>query len=47
MGKAYEKQVKIIEDQGDTQIKALQDQGQVKTIRKYAYDTEDTPFISK
>ena len=29
------------------QIKAIQDQGQLKTIKKYAYDAEDTPFISK
>ena len=36
LGKAFEKQIKTIEDQG-----------QVKTIRKYAYDAEDTPFISK
>ena len=47
MGKTFEKQIKTIEDQGEKQIKAIQDQGQVKTIKKYAYDTEDTPFISK
>ena len=46
-GKAFEKQIKTIEDQGEKQIKAIQDQGQVKTIKKYAYDAEDTPFISK
>ena len=47
MRKAFEKQIKTIEDQGEKQIKAIQDQGQVKEIRKYAYDHEDTPFISK
>ena len=47
LGKAFEKQIKTIEDQGEKQIKAIQDQGQVKTIKKYAYDAEDTPFISK
>ena len=47
MGKAFEKQIKTIEDQGEKQIKAIQDQGQVKTIKKYDYDAEDTPFISK
>ena len=47
LGKAFEKQIKTIEDQGEKQIKAIQDQGQVKTIKKYAYDSEDTPFISK
>ena len=47
MGKAFEKQTKTIEDKREKQIKAIQDQGQVKTIKKYAYDAEDTPFISK
>ena len=47
MGKAFEKQIKTIEDQGEKQIKAIQDQGQVKTIKKYIYDNEDTPLISK
>ena len=44
---AFEKEIKTIEDQGEKQIKAIQDQGHVKTIKKYAYDAEDTPFISK
>ena len=49
LGKAFEKQIKTIEDQGEKQIKAIQDQdqGQVKTMKKYDYDDEDTPFISK
>ena len=47
MGKAFKKQIKTIEDQGEKQIKAIQDQGKLKTIKKYAYDAEDTPFISK
>ena len=47
MRKAFEKQIKTIEDQGEKQIKAIQDQGQVKTIKKYIYDNEDTPLISK
>ena len=46
MGKAFEKQIKT-EDQGQKQIKAIQDQGQLKPIKKYDYDSEDTPFISK
>ena len=45
--KAFEKQIKTIEDQGERQIKAIQDQEQVKKIKKYAYDAEGTPFISK
>ena len=36
LGKAFEKQ-----------MKAIKDQGQVKTIKKYDNDAEDTPFISK
>ena len=47
MRKAFEKQIKTIEDRGEKQIKTIQDQGQVKTIEKYGYDAEDTPFISK
>ena len=47
MGKAFEKQLETIKDQGEKQIKAIQDKGQIKTIKKYAYDAEDTPFISK
>ena len=49
MRKAFEKQIKTIEDQGEKQIKAIQDQdqGQVKTMKKYDYDDEHTPVISK
>ena len=36
LGEAFEKQ-----------IKAIQDQGQLKTIKKYDYDAEDTPFTTK
>ena len=41
------KKIKTIGDQGEKQIKAIQDKGQVRTIKKYDYDDEDTPFISK
>ena len=44
MGKAFEKQIKTIADQGVNQI---QDQGRIKTIKKFNYDDEDTPLISK
>ena len=47
MGKAFKKQIKTIEDQGEKQIKAIRDQGQTKTIKIHSYDSEDTPFISK
>ena len=46
-GKAFEKQITTIEDQGEKQIKAIRDQEQVETIKKYDYDAEDTPLISK
>ena len=45
--KAFEKQIKTIEDEGEKQIKATKDQGHVKTIKKYDYDDEDSPLISK
>ena len=41
------KKIKTIGDQGEKQIKVIQDKGQVRTIKKYDYDDEDTPFISK
>ena len=47
LGKAFKKQIKIIEDRGEKEIKAIQNQGQVKTIKKYIYNDEDSPFISK
>ena len=47
LGKAFEKQIKIIKDQGERQIKAIQNQRQIKAIKKYGYDIEDTSFISK
>ena len=41
LGKAFEKQMKTIEDHGEKHIKAIQGQGQLKTIKKYAYAAED------
>ena len=38
--KAFEKQIKTIEDQGEKQIKTIQYQGQVKTIKKYDYGSK-------
>ena len=29
------------------QIKTIQNQGQIKTIKKYTYNDEDSPLISK
>ena len=47
LGKAFEKQTKANGDQGENQIKAIQSQGKVKTIKKYLYDDKDSPLISK
>ena len=37
LGKVFEKQINTIEDQAEKQIKAIQNQGRVKTIKKYTY----------
>ena len=47
LGKAFEKQIKTFEDQEEKQIKAIQYQRHVKTIKKYDYDEEDSLLISK
>ena len=47
LGKAFEKQIKTIEDQREKQIKVIQNQGHIKKIKKYTYDDEDSPLISK
>ena len=47
LGKTFEKEIKTIEDQLEKQIKATQNQGQVKTIKIYTYDDEDSLLISK
>ena len=36
-----------IEDQVEKQIKAIQDKGRVKTIKKYDYGDKDSPLILK
>ena len=45
LGKAFEIQIKTIEDQGERQIKEIQNQGEIITIKKYTYDNEDTPLV--
>ena len=49
LGKAFDKQIKTIEDQGKKQADAL---NTLKfdnkiIIEKYIYDPKDTPFISR
>ena len=49
VGRAFYKQIKTIEDQGKKQFDALNTlKSDIKiTIKKYTYDPNDTPFISK
>ena len=49
LGKAFDKQIKTIEDQGKKQVDALNTlkSDNKITIKKYTYDPNDTPFISK
>ena len=49
LGKAFDKQIKTIEDQGKNQVDALNTlkSDNKITIKKYTYDLNDTPFISK
>ena len=49
LGKAFDKQIKKIEDQGKKQVDAintLKSDNKI-TIKKYTYDPNDTPFISR
>ena len=41
------KQIKTTEDLGERQIKAIQNQGEIKTIKFYPYSDKDSPLISK
>ena len=49
LGKAFDKQIKTIEDKGKKQVDALNTlkSDNKTTIKKYIYDPKDTPFISK
>ena len=47
LGKAFEKQTKTIEDQGEKQIKAVQDKIPIKSIKKFTYDINDSPIVLK
>ena len=47
MGKAFEKQTKTIEDQGEKQVKAIQDKRPIKSIEKFTYDINDSPIVLK
>ena len=45
LGKAFEKQTKTIEDQGEKQIKATRDKRSIKSIEKFNYDINDSPIV--
>ena len=45
LGKGFEKQTKTIEDQGEKQIKAIQDKRSIKSTEKFNYDINDSPLV--
>ena len=47
LGKAFEKQTKTIEDQGEKQIKAIQDKRPIKSIEKVTSDINDSAIVLK
>ena len=47
LGKTFEKQRKTIKDQGEKQIKAIQDKRPIKSIEKFTYDIIDSPIVLK
>ena len=47
LGRAFEKQTKTIKDQGEKQIKAIQEKRPIKSIKKFTYDINDSPIVLK
>ena len=47
LGKAFEKQRKTIEEQGEKQIKSIQDKRSFKSIRKFTYHVSDSPIAEE
>ena len=47
LGKAFVKQTITIEDQGEKQIKSIQDKRPVKAIEKFTYDVNDSFVVLK
>ena len=47
LGKAFEKETKTIKDQGEKQIKPIQDKRPIKSIKKFTYDINDGPIVLK
>ena len=47
LGKAFEKQTKTIKEQGEKQIKPIQDKIPIKSTEKFTYDINDSPKVLK
>ena len=47
LGKAFEKQTKTIEDQGEKQMKAIEDKRPINSIENFTYDINDSLIILK
>ena len=47
LGKAFEKETKTIEDQGENQITPIQNKRPIKSIEKIAYNNNDSPMVLK
>ena len=47
LGKAFEEQTQTIKDQGEKQIKAIQDKRPIKSIEKFTYDINDSLIVLK
>ena len=47
LGKAFEKQTKTIKEQGEKQIKPIQDKRPIKSTEKFTYDINDSPKVLK
>ena len=45
LGKAFQEQTKTIKEQGEKQIKAIQDKRPIKSIEKFTYDINDSPIV--
>ena len=45
--KAFEKQAETIKDQGEKQIKAIQDKNPIKSTKNFTYDINDSPIVLK
>ena len=45
LGKAFEKRTKTIEDQGERQIKSIQEKRPIKSIEKFTYDINDSQWF--